>query len=132
MGTHRVYREHKFAFGQQLLTLRTRVALTQIELAKQLGVHRRSVQNWETGESYPKAEMLQRLIAVFVRQRAFTAAQEREEAHVLWRLAAEDGPHPLPPMYIKQKVKKAPVASWRCETTRQSQELPYDNNTTSV
>jgi len=37
-----------------------------------------------------------------------------------------------PPMYIKQKVKKAPVASWRCETTRQSQELPYDNNTTGV
>jgi transcriptional regulator with XRE-family HTH domain len=88
-------RDHKYAFGQQLLTVRTRVALTQIELAEQIGVHRRSMQKWETGESYPKAETLQRLIAVFLRHHAFTAGQEREEAHALWRQAAEDGPHSL-------------------------------------
>ena len=63
MGAHRVYHERKYVFGQQLLTLRTRAALTQIALASQIGVHRRSVLNWETGESYPKAETLQRLIA---------------------------------------------------------------------
>ncbi|MFL5806524.1 MAG: NB-ARC domain-containing protein, partial [Roseiflexaceae bacterium] len=96
MGTHRPYRERKYAFGEQLLTLRTQVSLTQIELAEQLGVHRRSVQNWETGESYPKAEMLLRLIAIFLRQRAFTAGQERIEAQALWDQAAQDGPHPLP------------------------------------
>src|SRR5689334_3305551 len=67
MGSHRAYRERKYAFGEQLLTLRTRVALTQIELAEQVGVHRRSVQNWETGESYPKSETLQRLIAILLR-----------------------------------------------------------------
>ncbi len=60
MGTHRRYREHKYTFGQQLLTVRTRAALTQIELAEQIGVHRRSVQNCETGESYPKAGLLRR------------------------------------------------------------------------
>ena len=66
MGDHRVYRHHGYELGNQLLILRTRVALTQIALAEQIGVHRRSVQNWETGVSYPKAEMLQRLIAVFL------------------------------------------------------------------
>ncbi len=96
MGAHRVYREHKYAFGHQLLTVRTWVALTQIELAEQIGMHRRSVQKWETGESYPKAETLQRLIAVLVRHQAFKAGQEREEAEALWNQAAEDGPHPLP------------------------------------
>src|SRR6266508_4642487 len=35
-------------------------------------------------------------------------------------------------MDIKYKVKEALVASWRCETTRKCQELPYDNNTTGV
>src|SRR5262245_63878880 len=96
MGAHRVYREYKYAFGKQLLILRTRTALTQIALAEQIGAHRRSVQNSESAESYPKAEQLQRLIAVFLRHHAFTPGQEREEAHALWHQATEDGPHSLP------------------------------------
>src|ERR1700712_5322605 len=95
MAAYRGYREHNYAFGKQLLTLRTRIALTQIELAEQISVHRRSVQNWETGVSYPKAEILQRLIAVLLRYQAFTAGQEHAEARALWDQAAEDGPHPL-------------------------------------
>jgi len=47
MGAHRVYRERNYAFGQQLLTLRTRAHLTQIALAEELGVNRRSVLKWE-------------------------------------------------------------------------------------
>ena len=54
MSNQRAYRRVNYAFGNQLLQLRTRVALTQIALAVQVGVHRRSVQNWETGVSYPK------------------------------------------------------------------------------
>src|SRR5262245_505687 len=92
MGTHRPYRERRYAFGEQILSLRTRVSLTQVELAEQLGVHRRSVQNWETGASYPKAEQLQRLIAVFLRHHAFTRGDEREEAQALWERATQDGP----------------------------------------
>ena len=95
MGSHRVYRERRYAFGQQLLTLRTRVALTQIALAEQIGVHRRSIQNWETGKSYPKAETLQRLLATFLSYNAFTAGNEREEAQTLWHLAAQDGQQSL-------------------------------------
>lgn len=95
MGSHRVYRERKFEFGKQLLELRTRMALTQSQLAQQIGVHWRTFQNWETSESYPKAETLQRLIAVCLRQHAFTPGKEREEAQALWRQAGEDGPHAL-------------------------------------
>src|SRR5262245_30517358 len=95
MGAHRVYREHKYAFGQQLLTLRTRAGLTQIALASEMGVNRRSVQYWETGETYPKADTLQRLIAIFLSHHAFTEGQERMEAQALWSQAAQDGPHPL-------------------------------------
>jgi len=97
MGDHRVYRDNSYDLGNQLLILRTRIALTQIALAEQLGVHRRSVQKWETGLSYPKAEMLQRLIAVFLGHHAFTPGNERAEALALWEQAARDGPHPLPP-----------------------------------
>ena len=95
MGAHRGYRERNYAFGQQLLTLRTRAGLTQIALAAQIGVNRRSVLNWETGELYPKAETLQRLIAVLLAQGVFTAGQEAEQAAQLWQQASQDAPHPL-------------------------------------
>src|SRR3712207_9510004 len=92
-GSHRVYRELRYGFGRQVLTLRSRVGLTQSALATAIGVHRRSVQNWETGESYPKAETLQRLLTVFVQHHAFTAGNERAEAPALWSLAAQGGGH---------------------------------------
>lgn len=95
MGAHRAYRERKFVFGQQLLTLRTRGALTQVELATQVGVHRRSVQKWETGESYPKAATLRRLIAALFRHDAFTEGHESAEAQALWQQAAQDGPQAI-------------------------------------
>src|SRR5262245_25486420 len=73
MGDHYANRDYNYDLGNHLLILRTRTALTQIALAEQIGVHRRSVQKWETGESYPKAEMLRRLIALFLHHHAFTA-----------------------------------------------------------
>src|SRR6266496_520394 len=97
MSDHRVYRDYNNDLGNHLLILRTRTALTQIALAEQIGVHRHSVQRWETGLSYPKPELLQRLIAVFLRHQAFTPGNERAEALALWEQAAHDGPHPLPP-----------------------------------
>src|SRR5215212_10729065 len=89
MGAHRGYRERNYAFGQQLLSLRTRAGLTQIALAEHIGVNRRSVQNWETGESYPKAETLQRLLALFLAQGVFTPGQEAEQAAQLWQQASQ-------------------------------------------
>jgi WD40 repeat protein/DNA-binding XRE family transcriptional regulator len=95
VGSHRSYRQRKYAFSTQLVQLRTRLVLTQGQLAEQIGVHWHSVQKWETGESYPKADTLQRLIAVLLRQQAFTIGSEREEAQALWRQVSEDGQRQL-------------------------------------
>jgi DNA-binding transcriptional regulator YiaG len=83
VGSHRSYRQRNYEFSKQLLQLRTRLVLTQGQLAEQIGVHWHSVQKWETGESYPKAETLQRLIAVCLRHHAFALGSEREEAQAL-------------------------------------------------
>lgn len=96
MGSHRVYRQRKFDFGQQLFDLRTRIALTQGQFADAIGVHWHSVQKWESGESYPKSETLQQLIAVCVRHAAFTPGDERDEALALWQRVSEDGSRRLP------------------------------------
>ena len=91
MGSHRSYRQRKYDFSKQLVQLRTRLMLTQGQLAELIGVHWHSVQKWETGDSYPKTETLQRLIEVFLHHHAFTIGSEREEAQVLWRQVSEDG-----------------------------------------
>ena len=49
-----LYRERDYAFGRVMLTLRTRLELTQTELADILGVRRRAVIDWEGGLTYPK------------------------------------------------------------------------------
>ena len=46
------YRERDYAFGQVMLTLRTRLELTQTELADMLGVRRRAVIDWEGGRPH--------------------------------------------------------------------------------
>jgi WD40 repeat protein/predicted ATPase/transcriptional regulator with XRE-family HTH domain len=76
-------------FCTQLLALRTRAGLTQGALADAVGVHRRSVQNWEAGITYPKAEALQRLLVVLVQQRALAPEHELAEAKAFWELAAD-------------------------------------------
>ncbi|HEX9616526.1 MAG TPA: helix-turn-helix domain-containing protein [Anaerolineales bacterium] len=43
------YRDRDYAFGQAMLTLRTRIGLTQAGLASFLGVSRRAVGDWEAG-----------------------------------------------------------------------------------
>src|ERR1044072_2309486 len=91
MGSHRSYRQRKYEFSKQLVQLRTRLLLTQGQLAEQVGVHWHSVQKWEAGESYPKAEALQRLIGVCLRQHPFTIGNELEEAQAVWRQVSEDG-----------------------------------------
>jgi transcriptional regulator with XRE-family HTH domain len=72
MRTH-TYRERDYAFGQAIVTLRTAMGLTQVELARFLGVSRGAVLGWEGGSSYPKAESLKRFIALGVHQQAFAA-----------------------------------------------------------
>lgn len=74
-----------------LLMLRSRAKLTQLALANRLGVHRRSVQKWESQEAYPTAENLRALITLLLNVRAFTPGQERAEAATLWQSASQPG-----------------------------------------
>src|SRR5579859_6781869 len=79
------YRERDYASGSVLLTLRTKIGLTQAGLATQLGISRRAVGEWEMGSSYPKAEHLKALIEQAVQHQAFTSGQEAKEIRGLWK-----------------------------------------------
>src|SRR5438105_6127536 len=81
------YREHDYAFGQLMLTLRTRIGLTQAGLAKLLGISRHAVAAWEAGRSYPTAEHLQTCIALGVQKQAFASGRRAEEIRALWHAA---------------------------------------------
>ncbi len=81
------YGERDYAFGQEMLTLRTHIGLTQAGLAELLGVSRRAVAEWEAGSSYPKVERLKQLIALAVQQQAFAVGREAEEIRALWKAA---------------------------------------------
>ena len=79
------YGERDYSFGQVMVTLRTAVGMTQVALAKFLGVSRRAVQGWEGGISYPKADHLKQFIALGVRHRAFPAGREVDEIRSFWQ-----------------------------------------------
>jgi WD40 repeat protein/transcriptional regulator with XRE-family HTH domain len=79
------YDEQDYAFGQTMLTLRTSIGLTQVGLAKLLGVSRRAVGEWEAGSSYPKVEHLKELIVLGIQHHAFPVGREEEEIRILWQ-----------------------------------------------
>jgi transcriptional regulator with XRE-family HTH domain len=83
------YRERDYAFGQAMLTLRTRMGLTQAGLAEQLGVSRQTMADWEAGNSYPTASHLKHFILLGVRASAFAAGCEAEEIRALWQAARQ-------------------------------------------
>ncbi len=79
-------------YGAAMLTLRTTMALSRVELAHSVGVSRQAVGEWERGCSYPKVEHLQTLIALAVQKQAFTAGHEAEEIRQLWKVAHQKLP----------------------------------------
>src|SRR3989440_12652031 len=81
------YREPDTAFGQLMLTLRTRIGLTQAGLAKLLGISRHAVAAWEAGRSYPTAEHLKTCIGLGVQQQAFAWGRQAQEIRALWHAA---------------------------------------------
>jgi transcriptional regulator with XRE-family HTH domain len=81
------YSERNYAFGQRLLTLRTKLGLIQAQLGERLQVSARTVGEWKAGESSPKAERLKEFIALALRQQAFARGQEAEEIRALWKAA---------------------------------------------
>src|SRR6476469_3201124 len=78
-----------YAFGQVMLTLRTAIGLTQSALGDYLGVSRRAIGAWESGDRYPTAHHLRPFIDLAFQQLAFPAGREEEEIRTLWRLARQ-------------------------------------------
>jgi len=79
------YRERDYAFGQVMLTVRTRLGLTQSELADLLGVRRRAVIDWEGGLTYPTVDHLKHFVVLAIERQAFPAGREVEEVRALWQ-----------------------------------------------
>ena len=77
-----------YGFADLALALRERAGLTQADLAALLGVSKRAVQTWEAGTSYPGAERLRQLIALYLARGTFGPGQEEGEASALWEAAA--------------------------------------------
>ncbi len=83
------YRERDYAFGRVMLTLRTRLGLTQTELADMLGVTRRAVIDWEGGLTYPKADHLKQFVVLAIERQAWPFGREAEEVRALWQAARQ-------------------------------------------
>src|SRR5712692_4760293 len=83
------YRERDYAFGRVMLTLRTRLELTQTELADILGVRRRAVIDWEGGLTYPKADHLKQFVVLAIERQAWPLGREAEEVRALWQAARQ-------------------------------------------
>ncbi|GHO57730.1 helix-turn-helix transcriptional regulator [Ktedonobacter robiniae] len=76
-----------YVFGQRMLAMCTGIGLTQEGLATLLGITRKAIGRWETGETYPKASHLQALLALALQHGVFPAGQEEEEIRAFWRAA---------------------------------------------
>lgn len=81
--------DRDYAYGAVMLTLRTKIGLTQAELANQLGITRLAVGKWEAGSTYPKPERLKALIELAFKSQAFPEGAEAEEIRALWKMARQ-------------------------------------------
>ncbi len=76
--------ERDYVFADRAVALRKQAALTQRELGALLRVSERAVRAWEAGLSYPGAERLGPLLALYLERGVFAAGHEEEEAAALW------------------------------------------------
>ncbi|MBV9169007.1 MAG: helix-turn-helix domain-containing protein, partial [Chloroflexi bacterium] len=81
------------SFRDLLLRYRGRSGLTQRQLAERVGVHRRSVQEWEAGFTYPSTDRLESLVRVLVEAHGLTPDQGLAEAEALWAAVQREAPH---------------------------------------
>ena len=86
------YRDRDYAFGEAILALRLKLALTQAGLAQLLGISRRALGAWEAGSSYPKFEQLKKLVALAIKQHALPNGQEVDEVRALWQASHQRVP----------------------------------------
>jgi WD40 repeat protein/transcriptional regulator with XRE-family HTH domain len=81
------YRDRDYTFGQDVLTLRKAIGLTQAGLARHLGVSRKAVGEWEAGLIYPKTEHLKAFIELAMEQQTYPLGREAEEIRTFWHAA---------------------------------------------
>jgi WD40 repeat protein/transcriptional regulator with XRE-family HTH domain len=79
-------------FRGLVLRHRGRTGLIQRDLAARTGVSRNSIQDWESGLSYPTAERLQGLIRALLETGGLAAGREAWEARELWAAAEREAP----------------------------------------
>jgi WD40 repeat protein/transcriptional regulator with XRE-family HTH domain len=79
-------------FRGLLLTYRGRSGLSQRQIAEHIGASARAVQTWESGLSYPAADRLKALIALYLARGVFVPGREAEEGKLLWDAALDEGP----------------------------------------
>jgi WD40 repeat protein len=83
------YRERDYGFGQAMLTLRTKLGLTQAALADLLGVRRRTVTDWEGGLTYPSVDHLKHFVVLAIERQVWSVGGEEEEVRALWQVACQ-------------------------------------------
>lgn len=81
------YGEPDYVFARKMLDLRTCLGLTQEGLAAALGITRKTIGRWESGERYPNALRLQALLALALQQGVFPAGQEAAQIRAFWNAA---------------------------------------------
>jgi WD40 repeat protein/transcriptional regulator with XRE-family HTH domain len=79
-------------FRGLVLRHRGRTGLTQREFAERVGVHRRSLQEWEAGVTYPTPDRLQALIATLLDAGGLTVGRESSEVRDVWAAAEREAP----------------------------------------
>lgn len=125
------YHERDYVFGQTMLNVRTRVGLTQAELAKTLDVSRKAIGDWERGVSYPQAKHLKQFIALAIQHRAFPAGRVAVEVRAMWSSAHQKLPfdetwlttflpqpeaspslQPIQPAVVATEIAPVPRVDW--------------------
>jgi transcriptional regulator with XRE-family HTH domain len=89
-------REREPVFPDQLIRLfrlrpraRSQKKLRQRDLASLIGVETRTLQLWESGESLPGPDNLQRMIHVLLTEHLFLPEEEEQEAQRLWKAVSQ-------------------------------------------
>jgi non-specific serine/threonine protein kinase len=92
MNSNSSYKTRDFECGALFQTLRTKAHLRQQDIASMVGVGVNTVQFWESGSTYPKAETLKKLLEVYLRFELFSPGQELDEAEELWEKVRQQAP----------------------------------------
>src|SRR5690349_597993 len=85
--TRSLYPDQDDVFGHLMRTLRSRMGITQSELATRLGVSRHAVADWEIRGKHPTVQHLQEFISLAVQHKVFSGVKAADDIRSLWSAA---------------------------------------------